>query len=60
MAIGHVVTRGYGNGTLVGDVNVVVVRGYSVGVVLVPDSEGVLYTATGLLVHYTAPGQRLQ
>jgi hypothetical protein len=31
MALGHVVTRGYGTGTLAGDVNLVVVRGFTAG-----------------------------
>lgn len=28
MALAHIVTRGYGNGTLSGDVNLIVTRGY--------------------------------
>jgi len=41
MAIGHVVTRGYGSaGGLTGDVNLVVVRGYTAGsAVVVPEPE---------------------
>ena len=31
MAISHVVTRGYGNGTLTGEINLIPVRGYSIG-----------------------------
>ena len=35
MAIGHLVTRGYGTGTLVGVIGLVVTRGYTVG----PEAE---------------------
>lgn len=31
MALGHLVTRGYGNGTLAGDVNLLPARGYTAG-----------------------------
>ena len=33
MAIGHVITRGFGNGTFVGDINLVITQGYSIGAV---------------------------
>ena len=32
MAIGHIITRGFGNGTFVGDINLVITQGYSIGV----------------------------
>ncbi len=31
MSVSHVVTRGYGNGTLVGTIALVVTRGYAIG-----------------------------
>lgn len=34
MALGHVVTRGYGNGTFAGTIPFVVTRGYTIGEVV--------------------------
>lgn len=31
MALGHIVTRGYGNGTLTGTIALVLTRGYTIG-----------------------------
>ena len=39
MAIGHVVTRGYGNGTLVATIALVALRGYIAGAAVIPVVE---------------------
>lgn len=49
MALGHVVTRGYGNGTLAGDPNLVAVRGYSIGAVVnvIPEAGRTIIAEVG-------------
>lgn len=52
MSIALVVTRGFGNGTLVGDVNDIVTRGYSIATVAITGTldvtlESAFSTATG-------------
>ncbi len=56
MAIRNVVTRGYGAGA---SIAFVVTRGYSIGVVQVPDSFGLHYRITGTPCHVMADGERM-
>lgn len=59
MAIRTVVTRGFGNGTFNGTITLVVLRGYSNGLLVVPSVPGLEYTAKDNRLHYTAPNNRL-
>lgn len=53
MAIRTLFTRGYGNGTFNGTITLVVLKGYNIADVVVPDSEGLEYTLGANRMHYT-------
>lgn len=60
MAIGHVVTRGYGNGTFTGNIGEVVTRGYTPDSIVVPSVEGIEFTLPADKMHFTLPDDRLE
>lgn len=60
MAIGHVVTRGFGNGTLTGNIGEVATRGYTPDSVVVPNREGMEFTMPESRLHFTMDEARLQ
>ena len=59
MAIRTLVTRGFGNGTFNGAIALVVVRGYSIGSIVVPTVPGMEWTLPENRLHFTLPEDRL-
>ena len=60
MAIATIITRGYGNGTYIGTIPLVVARGYLIGdAAPSPDVPGLEYTLPSNKLHFAMPENKL-
>lgn len=60
MAASHILTLGYGNGSLAGSASLVLTLGYSIGEAAAPTPGRLEYTFAAGLLAFRVPSQRLE